>query len=170
MIKDIRKVISHEHFRAIFKEVFEGKPFFESWSEEELLEEFKHFNDEGLVFGSYWGEDCVGLISILQHEPGKYPVHFPDDEKILYLSDVAVLEDYRYNGVGTELMKKVVRYAKKYEYDRIYMRTNKEGSMSKSIAMKLGFTVIEGVEQEVIRKRHDGTVAGDTRIFLELVL
>ncbi len=46
-------------------------------------------------------------------------------------------------------MAYVIASGKLNQNDLIYMRTLKEGSMSASIARKLGFKIIDGIEQDV---------------------
>lgn len=173
MIKDIRRVLSPidvEKVAQAYCDIYGEAPWNEKWSMDEALKVCEQYAKEGILYGTFWCRELTGFIAIMPYEVGVHPVKYGKNERILYLSDVAVLSSYRKNGIGSNLIKRVIRYAKKFEYDRIYLRTNKVGSMSKSIAMKLGFTVMEGVEQEVMMERTGGKVEPDTRIFLELVL
>lgn len=167
--RDIKKLVNYDDFAKVFK-VFEDFPFFESWAPEAIREEFEMFMTEGEIFGCYLEQKCIGIITIQPHKDGKYPVKFKNNEKVMYLSDVAVLPEYRKKGIAGDLFHHVIDHSKAMGYNKIYLRTNKVNSMSYGIAVKCGFTIIEGIEQDVERIRVDGTVQKDRRIFLERIL
>lgn len=162
----IQELVDYNDFETVFK-VFEGYPFFEHWTSTEIREEFDMFMSKGKIFGCHLNQKCVGIITILPHEDGKYPVEFEETEKVLYLSDVAVLPQYRRHGIAGELFQHIIVYGRFQGYTKIYLRTNKENSMSYGIAIRCGFTIMAGIEQDVEKDRMDGTVQKDTRIFLE---
>lgn len=165
----IEKLVNYADFAPVFK-VFEEFPFFESWKPGAIREEFDMFMKEGEIFGYYLEQKCVGIVTLIPHKDGKYPVAFKDSEKVMYLSDIAVLPEYRRKGIAGHLFHHVIVHSKVLGYDKIYLRTNKVNSMSYGIAVKCGFTVMEGIEQEVEMARVDGTIQKDTRIFLEKIL
>ena len=86
------------------------------------------------------------------------------------MSDVAVDSEFRKRGLGTRLMAYIIATGKKEEFNTIYMRTLKEGSMSASIAKKLGFSIIDGVEQDVTTESIYGTTQTKRNIFLQIDL
>ena len=67
-------------------------------------------------------------------------------------------------------MAYVIASGKLDQNDLIYMRTLKEGSMSASIARKLGFKIIDGIEQDVTTESIYGTTQTKSNIFLEIDL
>ena len=162
----IRKLVNYDDFVTVFK-VFEDYPFFESWSATDLEEEFNMQSTNGEIFGYYVDRKCVGLISILPYVKGKHPVNFKNGKKVAYLSDVAVLPEYRGKGIASKLFDYIIAHTKVLGFEKIYLRTNKGISMVFGIAVKHGFTVMKGVEQDVERIRVDGIIQKDTRIFLE---
>lgn len=162
----IKEITDVEEFKRVYK-VFEGKPYEELYTPEEVEEFFEDYRKNGWILGAYTSEGCVGLISLQRGVEKDQPVDF-GDEKVLYLADVAVLEPYRKMGLGRMLMSLAVLSAKGLGCDRLYMRTLKEGSMSKGIAEKLGFKQIQGLIQYVKRKRIDGTTTAKPNIFLDL--
>ena len=166
---NIRKIEDYKDFATVFK-VFEDYPFFESWSATELEEEFNMQRLNGEIFGYYIGRKCVGMISILPYRKGKHPVNFKNSKKVIYLSDIAVIHEYRGRGIASELLEYVLYHTKVLGYKTIYLRTNKDISMVYQIAVKHGFTLMKGVEQDVERIRIDGIVQKDTRIFLQKTL
>lgn len=166
----IRNNVGFEDFAKVFK-VFESFPFFEKWSQEDLINEYESFKNGGIIFG-YYTEDgtCAAILTMKPYEPGKHPVEYGGEDKVMYLSDVATLFEYRKQGIGTHLFKHAIRHCKVLGYDYIYLRTNEKNSMSYGIAKKCGFKRIYSVIQEVEKKRMDGTVAKDARIFMQIKL
>lgn len=81
-----------------------------------------------------------------------------------------MLDEYRRTGLGTELMLYGALQSKSLGYQKLYMRTLREKSMSKGIATNIGFNQIPDVYQIVERERTDGNVTGVENIFLELDL
>ncbi len=165
--QNIRPSVSFEDFAKIFK-VFESFPFFESWTDKEILEEYNSFQNGGIIFGYFTDEGkCVGILTMKPYEPGKHPVEYPSDAKVMYLSDVATLFEYRNMGIATSLFEYAIRHFQVLGYDYIYLRTNEKNSMSYDIAKKCGFVRLYDIIQEVERKRANGTITKDARIFME---
>ena len=163
----IRNYVSLEDFAKVFK-VFESFPFFESWSDDEIKEEYESFKNDGIIFGYYAKNDeCVGILTMKPYSPGKHPVKYPSDAKVMYLSDVATRFEYRKHGIGTHLFEHAIRHLEVLGYDYVYLRTNEKNSMSYGIAKKCGFVQLFDIIEKVERKRIDGTITKDTRIFME---
>lgn len=164
---EIRSNISFEDFAPVFK-VFEGYPFCESWSTEAMLREYNSFQvQDGIIFGYYLDGKCVGILTFRPLVPGEHPVEYPADKKVMYLSDVATLYEYRGRGIGTHLLHHGSRHLEVLGYDYIYLRTNESDSMVEPIAAKCGFKRIWDLCEEVERPRIDGTVGKDLRMFME---
>lgn len=166
---EIRENVTFEEFATVFK-VYEGYPFYESWSEDELKEEYaSFFKHGGWVFGYYLDEKCVAILTLHPMVKGDHPVTYPEDKKVMYLSDIATISGYRGKGIATELFHFALRHTEVLGYDYIYLRTNfdEKESMSAGIARKCGFERIWDICQEVERKRIDGIVRTDLRMFME---
>lgn len=163
----IRNSVPFTDFAKVFK-VFESFPFFESWSADEVKAEYNSFQNGGYIFGYYANNgECAGILTMKPYEPGKHPVSYPDNAKVMYLSDVATLFEYRKQGIGTHLFEHALRHMEVLGYDYIYLRTNEKNSMSYGIAKKCGFDQLFDIIEEVERKRIDGTVEKDSRIFMQ---
>lgn len=162
----IKKISDVEEFKRVYK-VFEGKPYGELYTPEEVEGFFEDYKKNGWILGAYTSEGCVGLISLQRGVEKDQPVDFGDD-KVLYLADVAVLEPYRKMGLGRMLMSLAVVSGKALGCDIVYMRTLKEGSMSKGIAEDLDFVEIPELVQDVERTGLDGKKKISTNIFLKL--
>lgn len=170
MKSEIKKMESLEDFKKVYK-VFSGPPYNEKYTEEELEEIFNEYSKTGYIYGAYSGENCVGLIATTIGAEKEQPVSFEEDENIMYLADIAVLDEYRRTGLGTQLMIYGVMMAKSMGYSKMYMRTLEKGkSMSYGIANKVGFSQIPDIYQIVERERTDGTIQEAKNIFLDIDL
>ena len=125
--------------------------------------------EKGYIYGAYNNEECVGMIALERGAKTDQPVKFKE-ENIMYLADVAVLNDYRRKGLGNQLMLYGVMQSKVLGYEKLYMRTLERGSMSYSIALKLGFKQIPNLLQSVQKERVNGQVETMQNIFLEIDL
>jgi len=95
--------------------------------------------------------NVCGLIALERGRKESQPVKFETD-KVMYLADVAVLDEYRRMGLGNQLMLYGVMRSKVLGYEKLYMRTLERGSMSYSIALKIGFKQIPNVFQSLKKK------------------
>lgn len=168
MREQIQELQKTEDFKKVYR-VFSGPPYNEKYTEEELEEIFMQYQQAGYVYGAYTQDGCVGLIALERGAKPEHPVNF-DGEKVMYLADVAVLEEYRRKGVGNQLMLYGVMQSKQLGYDRLYMRTLERGSMSYGIAQRIGFQQVLGALQGVERERINGSVETMQNIFLEIDL
>lgn len=168
MKSKISENVSYEDFKNIYK-VFGEKPYEEKYTEEDFKEIYEEYLKKGKIYGAYVDERLVGIIAITYGAKKGQPVNY-EGKEVVYLSDVAVDSEYRKQGLGTKLMAYVVAEGKIEGKNVIYMRTLKEGSMSASIAKKIGFTQIEGVYQEVETESIYGTKQIKNNMFLELDL
>lgn len=163
----IKEICIEEEFAEVFK-VFREYPYNEQWPDDEIRQEYIELKSKGKVFGYYIDEKCVGLISFYKMIENEHPVVYPTDKKILYFSDVAVLPEYRNNGIASKLIKVMISYAEANSYDVIYMRTMQPNiSMSYPIVIKLGFKLINNVIENKEMQRTNGKKETDARIFLE---
>ena len=155
-------------FKKVYR-VFSGPPYNEKYTEEELENIFEEYNEKGYMYGVYVEEECVGLIALERGVKSNQPVKF-QDENVMYLADVAVLDNYRRKGLGNQLMLYAVMQSKLLGYKRLYMRTLENGSMSYGIALRIGFKQIPNVLQSVERERTNGKTETMQNIFLEIDL
>lgn len=175
-IKNIRVIKPEkiEDFNTLYR-VFEQPPYEEAYSDEFLVEEYNRLSSLGYVYGYYIDNKCVGLIAFYRaaNENGRvdpeHPVLYEHPEKVVYFSDITVLNEYRGKGIGTELMQFMIDECKKKDVEVIYMRTLPIGqSMSYNIAVKLGFVLLENAKQSIIQERvNSERNEEDIRIFLE---
>lgn len=168
MKEEIKELTSFEDFKKVYG-VFSGPPYNEKYTDEKLKEIFMEYQEKGYIYGAYRDGKCIGLIALERGVQADQPVSF-QDENVMYLADVAVLDEYRRRGVGNQLMWYGVMKSKALGYGRIYMRTLENGSMSYGIALRVGFKPIPGVYQSVEKERVNGKVESMQNIFLDLDL
>ncbi|MCI8277663.1 MAG: GNAT family N-acetyltransferase [Clostridia bacterium] len=164
----IKELTDLEDFKKVYK-VFSGPPYNEKYTEEELEEIFREYQEKGYMYGVYNKEECVGMIALERGVKENQPVDFLE-EKVMYLADIAVLNNYRRKGLGNQLMLYGVMQSKALGYGKLYMRTLERGSMSYGIALKIGFKQIPNLFQNVEKERVNGQVETMQNIFLELDL
>lgn len=165
----ISENVKLEDFKKVYK-VFSEPPYNEVYTEEDLEKIYKKYSENGYIYGAYNEEECIGLVVVQQGVKEEQPVRFEPNKKIMYLADVAVLNSYRKQGLGNQLMLYAVMQSKALGYDRIYMRTLEKGSMSCNIAKRIGFRQISNVFQNVECERTDGSIQSMKNIFLDLDL
>lgn len=168
MSSKIKEITDVEDFKKVYS-VFSRPPYNEKYTEEELEEIFREYKEKGYLYGAYTDEACVGLIALERGAKKSQPVDFKN-KKVMYLADIAVLDEYRRKGLGNKLMLYGVMQSKLLGYEKMYMRTLQNGSMSYNIASRIGFKQIPNVFQSVERERMDGKIESMQNIFLELDL
>lgn len=139
----IKKLEDFNEFLLVFK-VFENFPFFEKWTVDEIRREFDVNQSNGYIFGYYEDGLCVGFISVRNQSPNEHPVHYGHENKVLYISDLAVLPQHRGQGIATQLLKHALEVAVSENYAYAYLRINHNNPMGLEIAKNAGF-----------RKEHD---------------
>lgn len=162
----IKEICNEEEFANVFK-VFREYPYNEKWPDDEIKQEFTELKSNGKVYGYYIDNQCVGLISFYEMIENEHPVVFDKTKKVLYFSDVAVLPEYRNNGIASNLIKFMIFYSEIHHYDVIYMRTVQPAlSMSYPIVVRMGFKIMNGAIENRKMERTSGKVETDARIFL----
>lgn len=137
-MSNIMQLTNFSDFSKVFK-VFESFPFFERWTQEEVRQEFDTNVNNGHIFGYYEDDTCVGFVSVRNQRPNEHPVHYEHAAKVLYLSDLAVLPQYRNRGIATQLLEHAINVAVSEGYDYVYLRINESNPMAYDIAKKHGF-------------------------------
>jgi len=164
----IKELNNLTDFKKVYR-VFSGPPYNEKYTEEELEDIFKEYQEKGYMYGAYNDGECVGLIALERGAKSDQPVKF-QSEDVMYLADVAVLNEYRRKGLGNQLMLYGVMQSKLLGYRKLYMRTLEQGSMSYGIALRIGFKQIPNIFQSVEKERINGTTETMQNIFLEIDL
>lgn len=143
-------------FVSAYKEAFGGAPYFETYSDDEVIKEvWQPHMEYGIImivtdeekggklvgFGcampfAYAPDDVKKFLMKLEAE-GKLPREF-DHRNSWYMSELGVLNDYRGLGAAWELVKQRMRSVDHSGADQFFMRTAAEGSLSKPMYIKMG--------------------------------
>lgn len=158
-----------EDFMNLYK-VFRNPPYYEAWTDQMIRDEYYDLLKDGHVCGYYLDDVCVGLITFRPMRlKDLHPIHYEHPEKVAYLADIAVLQEYRGKGIGTCLMRYAFEVLRREGFERVYMKTLEiDKSMSYGIAIKLGFKLLEGVTsvdkmERLIKERNEE----DIKIYLD---
>jgi len=90
-----------------YRDVFNGSPFYESWTLESALEEINNYVEENaLVLVPKIREEIVGFLVAMNGIPEnqKSFVSVPS-EKVKFIEEVGVLEKYRGNLIASEMVR-----------------------------------------------------------------
>lgn len=151
-------------FIRVYQEVFAGPPYWETYSPEQvLISAWQPHLDKGCIFLALDAHRVVGLacsIPLLNLKPGEPNGDVCDFllrqndlpfswEKTCYMSELAVLQGYRGQGIGHEFIRRRFSWAKALEIDNYVMRTAAEGSLSLGLYLKLGAQQLNGEHQDV---------------------
>ena len=156
VINNIKVVKNYDEFRSVYG-VFMEEPFYEAWTEDEFKEEYNYLKDNGEVIG-YYNDEICGLLNLIDGAKSDQPVSFPDNDKVLYISDIAMKRKYRGRGYAKSLVNFLMNYLERQDYyENVYLRTNLTGSMSEGLFIPKGFEVMKNngkiITQECSFKR-----------------
>lgn len=145
MIKNLKVYGKFEDFLNVFLE-FRKAPYYEDWNNENVREEYEYLKKNGNINFMIVDGRVVGLVTTLYGIQENHNIKL-DSNKVGYISDIAVLSEYRKRGIGTELMKYVIDEFKKEGIEYVYFRTiavqpDGRKSLSEPIGIKLGFEIL----------------------------
>lgn len=161
------------NYIELYKKIFSQAPYFEIFTDEEVAEVYRlSLLDSSISLLAIKDNKIIGFalgIKLSIHNDDKFKTlvgkHF-NINKVLYNAELGVLPEYRGLGIGGKLIDERMLFAKKMGYEIICMRTKKEGSMSISLYQKLGFKILEGVEEISSTKKSILLNKLDVRIIL----
>ena len=164
-----------DEFITTFKEAFGGPPYYETYSDKEVLEEvwrphhqhasivLAHDDATGKVIGfgcslplSKAPDDVQDFLSE-QREAGALPEDF-DPAKTWYMSELGVLLAYRGRGISYDLVRHRLLAVSHSGATHYVMRTAAEGSNSRHLYERIGAAPL-AFEQDV-SKTEQVTVMG----------
>lgn len=147
-IKNLKVYGSFEDFKNVFYE-FRKKPYFEDWHEEDVKEEYDYLSNNGDIYVKEIDGKIVGIVTLLKGIQNGHGLVLPTNN-VGYISDIAVLEEYRRRGYGTELMEYALKCFENEGDEYAYFRTLRNGSMSEPIGLKLGFETVYKDDGEML--------------------
>ena len=150
-IKNLKVYGSFDDFKKVYL-VFRGKPFFEDWDDKKIKEEYDYYNNNGNIYVREVDGKIVGLVALLKGIQEGHGLELPTNN-VGYISDIAVLEECRRHGYGTELMKYALDLFINDGNEYAYFRASRYGSMSEPIGLKLGFEPVYKKNGEVEERK-----------------
>ena len=139
-IRNLKVYGSFEDFKNVFYE-FRKKPYFEDWNEKLVKDEYDFLSSNGEIYVKEVNDKIIGIVTLLSGIQPNHELILPTNN-VGYISDIAVLEECRRRGYGTELMQYAIDKFKKNGNEYAYFRTLRNGSLSEPIGLKLGFETV----------------------------
>lgn len=108
-----------------YKNVFNGAPFYESWSLESALEEINSYiEDNALILTSKYKEQIIGFLVATNEVPENQRQYAQYLENIKFIEEIGVLNEFRKNGVASEMVRILLLKYLKTDDKYIGYRTN----------------------------------------------
>jgi GNAT superfamily N-acetyltransferase len=147
-----------EQFVPAYQSAFGGPPYFETYSEQEVLDDIWHEHLArgviilALVDGSVAGFGCALPLTASPEDVNVHLAPFiadgtlPKAETVWYMSELGVLPRYRYHGIGYRLVQERLRAVRHYGGSHFVMRTAAEGSNSLHLYQRAGAQLLPGAQ------------------------
>ena len=89
-----------------YKDVFNGPPFYESWSLDSALEEINSYiGDDALILTSKYRDQIIGFLVAINNVPENQRQYVQYLENIKFIEEIGVLNEFRKNGVASEMVR-----------------------------------------------------------------
>lgn len=89
-----------------YKDVFNGAPFYESWSLESALDEINSYiEDNALILTSKYREQIIGFLVAINQVPENQRRYAQYLENIKFIEEIGVLNEFRKNGIASEMVR-----------------------------------------------------------------
>jgi len=170
----LKKFLEEGNLVELYKRLFSKEPYFEQFSDEEVVGYFNDYVRNGLLFLAQDGKKTVGFGAavplskeIALADLGKQ--FGIDPESTWYMADLGV-DDEKFQRVGMAKQLVEARLNAMPKGTTALMRTSVDNIASLSLYHGLGFTEISGMIQEVEKERTDNEVKKDKRIFLSKII
>lgn len=154
----------------LYKDCFKEPPYEEVFDETEINAIFFKYLEKGvLMFCSKdTRENIIGFVAAV---PLKYEKevaelaknHGYDPSTDWYYADVGVAKEFRKNGIGQNLATQLIKII---PANKIIMRTQEKNAASIACHIDVGFKIVDGMYQNIEKKRTSGIKEADKRIFL----
>lgn len=161
-------------FSDIYIKSFSGIPYFESYDSDWVFENvWKTHLKDGVIVLALEGEKVVGVScsmplvkSISQYNFINSLEKKPFDPKTaIYMSELAVDSKYRCLGIGSQLVKERLKWAKERNFSHFVMRTAAVGSNSLHLYKRIGASEISQ-KQKIDTDNIEIETASTERIYL----
>lgn len=154
----------------LYQDIFSQAPYFESFTDEKVVEIFSEYLRSGILFVARDGSSVLGFgaavpISTVSDIESLLSDNGIDPLTSWYMADLGVKEETRRNGLGRKLVQKRID-SMPPNTTTVVMRTSVDNFRSQALYKSLGFTEMKDVHQDVGQERVGGQTAYDRRLFL----
>lgn len=161
--------LTRSNIIQLYKDIFKEEPYFESFSDEEVIGYFKKYIEQGTVLIARSEQGIVGFSAILplntQQEIFDLTNQFGiNSENCQYIAELGAKKDNRRKLIGQGLIEELLMTLP--ENVETLIRTTKANESAIALYEKLGFSRIQGMEQVIKQKRIGEVNLEDQRIFL----
>lgn len=89
-----------------YKNVFNGAPFYESWSLESAFDEINSYiEDNALILTSKYRKQIIGFLVAINQVPENQRQYAQYLENIKFIEEIGVLNEFRKNGIASEMVR-----------------------------------------------------------------
>jgi len=153
---------------SLYRAVFSEAPYFEEFSEDEVIDFFEEYIKKGVVLIARNDKGMVGFSAALslttqQELTGLASEFGIEQNNCQYIAELGVRKDVRRREIGQGLIEELLMLLPK---NNILLRTTSSNIAAIELYKKFGFSTIAGMEQIVSRKRTDEVSLEDIRIFM----
>lgn len=140
---------------SLYVEIFTAEPWLEEWTIESAIQAIQNARSRHLytgyvacrgadLVGITWGYVALGEELIKEISETCNFIHLPKlDETLAYINEVAVHPNYRGNGLGKLMTKKLMGQFELMGYSQIALQTNFRANVAVSMYHSLGFRFLE---------------------------
>lgn len=142
-----------------YKNVFNGAPFYESWSLESALEEINSYiEDNALILTSKFREQIIGFLVAINKVPDNQRQYAQYLENIKFIEEIGILNEFRKNGVASEMVR--ILLLKYLRPDDMYIgyRTNAMRYFDYSGSESFESAVMRVQEEDKIKRMNKGKI------------
>lgn len=103
------------------------------WCEQKLAQENTH------IIIAYDEEKPIGYALLMRPNNSQSPFT-QDDIKVVILDQMAVIESYQNQGVGTLIIQEIIRFCQQKKIDMLRLTVWSDNSAAKKLYQKMGFS------------------------------
>ena len=108
-----------------YKNVFNGPPFYESWSQDSAIEEMNSYiRENALILISKYKKQIIGFLIAINSVPENQRQYVQYLENIRFIEEIGVLNEFRKNGIASEMVRILLLQYLKPDDRYIGYRTN----------------------------------------------
>ena len=138
-------------------------------AEEQAKETLKKFIETGFGVIAKQNSQISGFILAyplhLEEEFPEWKLANPDFENALYIAEVLVAEQFRGQGIASEMLKKIQNIAGEKKYTSVILRVWEDNRQALNLYKKAGF-IFTGTEINQIKYRNKNTPFAMRKIYL----